>query len=345
MATMPDSFVVRPVQTEDLPDLLTLVRSCPKGMTTVPDLEIYLKNRIQDSLRAFDPLVRKPGGEFYLFILENLRTKKVIGTSGILSKVGGFEPFYTYKIEEEVHSSEELKVETRINLLHFTADHNGPAEIGSLYLDPAYRKKGLARLLSLSRFLFMAEFPERFDQCVISELRGFIDQKGRSPFWENVGRRFFDTNFETADVMSITGKKDFIVKLMPKHPIYIPLLPREAQEVIGKVHPEAEPAFSLLKQEGFCFNNEVDIFDAGPTLKAAMNKIRTINESRCKQIREFNGSEKNQDFILSNSQISFRACLGSVAENSDGTVKVPKETADAILVKTGNPIRLIPLRF
>lgn len=337
-------FVVRSAQIEDLPDLLALVRSYPKGMTTLPDDETYLKNRIHDSLRAFDPLIRRPGGEFYLFILEDLQMKKVIGTSGILSKVGGFEPFYTYKIEEEVHSSEELKVETWINLLHFTAAHNGPAEIGSLYLDPAYRKKGLARLLSLSRFLFMAEFPERFDQTVISELRGFIDQHGQSPFWENVGRRFFDTNFETADAMSITGKKDFIVKLMPKHPIYIPLLPQEAQDVIGKVHLESEPAFSLLKQEGFCFNNEVDIFDAGPTVKTPMNKIRTIDESRRKQVRDFNGSKKNQDFILSNSQINFRACLGSVGENSDGTVTLSKEAADAIRAEAGGPVRLVPLR-
>ena len=42
---------------------------------------------------------RSPGGESYLFVMEDSESKKVIGACGIVSKVGGFQPFYGYRIE------------------------------------------------------------------------------------------------------------------------------------------------------------------------------------------------------------------------------------------------------
>jgi arginine N-succinyltransferase len=59
-------------------------------------------------------------------------------------------------------------------------EHNGPAEIGSLFLSPEYRGRDAGRLLQLSRFLFVAEHPDAFEPQVVSELRGVIDAAGRS---------------------------------------------------------------------------------------------------------------------------------------------------------------------
>src|SRR6202012_5011720 len=117
-----------------------------------------------------------------------------------------------------------------------------------LFLAPAYRKDGNGRLLSMSRFLFMAEHPDYVDPTIIAEMRGVVDDQGHSPFWEAVGRHFFDIDFPTADYLSMVNKR-FIADLMPKHPIYITLLPREAQAVIGKVHDQTEPAMAMLQQE------------------------------------------------------------------------------------------------
>ena len=67
---------------------------------------------------------------------------------------------------------------------------------------------------------------------------------------------------------------------MPSHPIYVELLQKEAQMVIGMVHDDSRPAMRLLEKEGFVQIPEVDIFEAGPIVQAETNNIRTVRESQ-----------------------------------------------------------------
>ena len=234
-------FVLRPVTVDDLNPLMELAGRTGHGLTTLPRDGKLLRRRILDSTRAFEQMADdRPRGETYLFVLEDLSTGQVVGTSGIVSKVGGFEPFYAYRIETAVHESDVLGVRREVPLLKLVAEHNGPSEIGSLFLSPDHRKDGNGRVLSLVRFLFMAEFPDYFDKVVLAEMRGSIDPEGCSPFWDAIGRHFFAVDFCKADYLSMVNKK-FIADLMPSHPIYIPLLPKEAQAVVGQVHPQTAP--------------------------------------------------------------------------------------------------------
>ena len=337
-------YLIRPARKEDLESIKALAAMAGPGMTTLPENQEYLENRIIDSLRAFDRRIRKPGGESYLFVLENTHTQEVLGTAGIVSKVGGFKPYYTFKIKKESSQCEELNARTENEVLHFTANHNGPAEIGSLFLSPKIRQKGLARLLSLSRFLFMAEFPGRFDRRVISELRGWMDEGGKSPFWEGIGKSFFNTDFFTADFLSGTGHKEFIAKLMPKHPIYTALLPQPVRDAIGKVHREAEPALALLNQEGFVYNQEVDIFDAGPTVTASLDEIRTVHQSQTAPLGPGNVPAEPEDHLISNTRIDYRACAGHVTLNSDGTLSLAEGVRSHLRLKSGDPVRFVSIR-
>ena len=72
------------------------------------------------------------------------------------------------------------------------------------------------------------------------------------------------------------------------------LLPTDAQTVIGKPHPGAEPALALLRAQGFRLNNVVDIFDAGPSVEAFVDQIeivRTAVRMSAAEFGEFVGSE------------------------------------------------------
>ncbi|MCX2958225.1 MAG: arginine N-succinyltransferase, partial [Serratia symbiotica] len=124
------------------------------------------------------------------------------------------------------------------------------------------------KLLSKVRLLFIAAFRKRFMQRLIAEMRGFSDEKGRSPFWESIGRHFFPIEFAKADYLSGIGQKAFIAELMPKHPLYIDFLSEDAQKVIGEVHPQTVPARRVLESEGLDYQGYVDIFDGGATLEA-----------------------------------------------------------------------------
>lgn len=323
--------ILRPIRESDHDQLFHLVGTIGHGLTSLPSDPDFLAHRIDDSLRAFDPRVRKPGGEMYLFVLEDSASGKIIGTSGILSRVGGFDPFYTYTVRTQEQDYEPLGIHTSLETLHLTKNHKGPTEICSLFLHRDFRSGGLGKLLSLSRFCFMKSFPERFDEEVIAELRGYIDEQNLSPFWEAVGVKFFEKDYYTADILTGLGEKDFIGVLMPKYPIYVSLLPESARAVIGRVHPHTEPARQILTKEGFRETDQVDIFDAGPILKAHRNKLKTWQHSSI--VHLVPGSpdpEKSTRALLTNCSLDFRAVITGVEQSGSGKMVTSPETIEAL---------------
>jgi hypothetical protein len=187
----------------------------------------------------------------------------------IKGAVGLTEPFYNYRIGTLVHSSRELDVFTRMDTLYLSNDLTGSTELCSLFLHPDYRSGNNGKLLSKSRFLFIAQFPHLFTEKLIAEMRGYQEESGRSPFYEGLGRHFFKMDFDHVDALTAVGKKSFIAELMPRQPLYVDYLPQDAQDVIGKVHTSTAPARRLLEQEGMYFEGYVDIFDAGPCCRRA----------------------------------------------------------------------------
>src|SRR5262245_27586413 len=113
-------------------------------------------------------------------------------------------------------------------------DYTGASEIGSLFLLPAYRRDGIGKFLSRCRYLMLAQFPDLFDDIVISEIRGVQDKQGESPFYKNLAQHFFQMDFKKADFTYATQGGQFISDLMPKYPIYVNLLDERAQAVIGQ---------------------------------------------------------------------------------------------------------------
>ncbi len=336
--------VVRPVCEADLSALVALAQATGGGLTTLPPDADFLADRIHESLRAFSPRIRKPGGEYYLFVLEDTATGEVVGTSGLASRVGGFDPWYSYEVRAEKFVHRPLRIEKEVATLHLRESHRGPSEVCSLFLRADRRRDGNGRLLSLSRFLFLGAFRRRFTDTIIAELRGYVDQTGRSPFWEAVGRPFFEFDFYRADVLSGLGEKEFIADLMPDHPIYVPLLPVEVEAVIGRVHHDTEPALALLRAEGFAATNEVDIFDAGPLVRAEVSDLRTLRLARTATVCEIaSGAGGSPSHLIANGVLAFRACVDVVAERDDGVALSPA-CAEALRLGVGDTVTFSPLK-
>jgi len=339
-------IVIRPITKDDLNQIYSLSARAQVGLTTLPHDKSVLKRRIEDAVYAFNKKSGKPEGETYLFVLEDTEKKKIIGISGVVSKVGGFEPFYTYQIKTAKKVSKLLKVKKDIQYLQLLRIHNGPAEIGTLFLLPEYRKHGNGRLLSLSRFLFMAQHPRRFEPKVIAELRGVFNRKDRSPFWDSVGRHFFEVDFKLADLMGMKDKS-FIEDLIPQHPIYIPLLTYEVQKVIGEVHKNTKPAVHLLSSEGFEKNDWVDIFEAGPVMIANTKNVRTIRQSVPGKISRIVDKEpKSAPYLIASSgkTYNFRVVIGQLLIKSNGNIHISEKISEALNLKTGSRIRYCLLK-
>jgi arginine N-succinyltransferase len=339
-------FVLRPARETDLEAVLGLGRESKHGLTTLRSSERIIRRRIRNSIDSFLRIESDPiAGDEYFLVLEDLETRTLVGTSAIFTKVGGFQPFYAYRVETSIHESKTLDVRKELRVLHLVTEHDGPSEIGTLFLSPRARGTGAGRLLSLGRFLLIAEYRPAFDETLIAEMRGIIDDDGRSPFWEALGRHFFDVDLPTADSMS-TEDKSFIADLMPTHPIYIALLPRDAQEVIGRVHADTEPAVRLLEAEGFRDSGMVDIFEAGKVIECPRDEIRSVRESKVMRIDSLGhprSDETGRAPYLIARRSEFRATVGE-AEIRDGGVTISSEIALALEIHVGDEVRLTPLR-
>jgi len=332
-------ILIRPVEKTDLGEVLQLATKTGPGMTSLPADEDLLSKKIQNSVNSFSIEPTKPGEESYRLVLEE--DKKIIGIAAISARIGGYEPFYSYEIKTARHLSEKLGVDKEVAYLELKKEHDGPSLIGSIFLDPDYRGKGLGKILSQARFFLVANFPDRFADSVIAEMRGVIDTESQSPFWNGTVRNFFDMDFTKADHLSITDK-GFIADLMPKYPLYIPLLREATQEAIGKVHEKTKPAMSFLLSQGFKPDGHVDIFDAGPRIQAKTSEIKTIKESKQAKLKAIVESLDTscKEHLISNSDIDFRLMQAKLRIEEDG-LSVEKATADLLKLETGSKLRYL----
>jgi arginine N-succinyltransferase len=198
----------------------------------------------------------------------------------------------------------------------------------------------------MMRFIYLAQFPAFFDETVIAEMRGVIDEQGRSAFWDALGRHFFDIEFVKADYLSIVNKR-FIADLMPTYPIYIPLLPESAQAVIGQVHDQTAPALHILLQEGFVDSGMVDIFEAGPVVRCELRRIRAVAESRLDRVAELMDNDAIDSphlSIIVTTERQMCGCGGVVQRIDEHNVAISMRCAKALGLKVGDPIRHVTLR-
>ncbi len=133
---------------------------------------------------------------------------------------------------------------------------------------------------------------------------------------------------------------------MPKHPIYIPLLPESVKEVIGEPHEKARPAMKILCDEGFVKTNMVDIFDSGPQIRAPKKGIRAVNETREARIAKViskTAPTPKPKHVIAKRDLQFRACLGTVDVNPDGSVNVTEEIAKLIEASKDDNLLYTPI--
>ncbi|MGE9552210.1 arginine N-succinyltransferase [Erwinia amylovora] len=336
-------MIIRPVERDDLAQLMVLAGKTGGGLTSLPADSATLSARIDRSILTWQgALPRAEQG--YVFVLEDSDTHQTVGICAIEVAVGLQDPWYNFRVGTQVHASKELNVYNMLPTLSLSNDHTGSSELCTLFLDPDYRNGKNGYLLSKSRFLFMAAFRDRFMQKVVAEMRGWIDEHGHSPFWESVGSRFFSMSFSAADYLCGTGQKSFIAELMPKHPLYIDYLSPDAQEVIGKTHPQTSPARAVLEAEGFRYLNYVDIFDGGPTLECDIDRVRAIRKSRLLPVNigAVQGSHHPLCLVGNERYDDFRAVLLNVDPQGESLAITP-EQAEILRCGQGDALRVVTL--
>nr|WP_298250566.1 arginine N-succinyltransferase [uncultured Halomonas sp.] len=340
---------IRPMAEGDLEELQALARETGVGFTSLPDNRDFLAAKIAATQETFlerTPLERRN----YFFVLEDEVSGQLAGCCAIEGEVGREVPFYHYRLGTLAHSSVQLDLHRTIDTLFLCSDHTGDAEVASLFLRPAYRggdrrTERNGALLSMVRWLFMAEFRDRFPEKVLAEMRGVFDAQGKSPFWFCLGSHFFPMDFDEADRLTGLGQKSFIGELMPKYPIYTPFLSEEARACIGQVHEQTRPALAMLKKEGLRWEGYIDIFDGGPTVEAYIDDVRGVRLSRrCSTVIDpaLDESHERPRWLAATTQMAhFRAAWVGRGPDADGTLRLTPDEAARLEVTAGASLRIL----
>ena len=333
------SWFVRPARESDIEAYHAFALMTGGGFTNLPQNREALAERLAWSVRSFAADVTEPDNELYLLFLEEAGTGRIGGTAAIFSRVGASFPFYSYKLGRVSQSSRELERTFTSEVLHLVNDYDGASEVGGLFLHPEVRGGGVGRLLARSRYLFMAQHRQRFGKRVLAELRGWLRPDGGSPFWDGLGAKFFGMPFQEADRFNGIHGNQFIADLMPKHPIYVSMLPDESRAVIGRPHDSGKPALSMLEEEGFAFDGYIDIFDGGPTVAAQTDHVRSVRESRAGRISELvDVAGLSRALLAAGELMDFRAWPGH-AEWAGGELILSRSEVNLHGLKLGDIVR------
>ncbi|WP_028623450.1 arginine N-succinyltransferase [Pseudomonas sp. Ant30-3] len=337
-------LVFRPVDPGDLPQLQRLAQESLVGVTSLPDDSERLQRRILDSCNSLTDDVQNHGPENYFFVLEDQDNQRLAGCSEILATAGFNEPFYSLRNRKFTSASRELNIEHGVSALSLCQDLNGHTLLRGFHIEAQLERSAHCELLSRARLLFIAAHPHRFADAVISEIVGYSDDESCSPFWDAVGKHFFDLPYAEAERLCGVESRTFLAELMPHYPIYVPMLPPEAQACIGRVHPDGQPACDILEREGFETNSYIDLFDGGPTLYARVAAIRSIAHSRTATVAVGACIDARGRYLVSNDSLhNYRAIVADLDYTAGQPVVLNSEMCAALNVSENSLIRVIEL--
>jgi len=283
----------------------------------------------------------------FLFVLEDLAKKRIIGTSIIYAQHGTRRaPHIFFRVENDERYSVTLDKHFVHPTLRIGYNYDGPTEIGGLILIPEYRRNtdGLGKALSYVRFLFIRMHRELFRDKVLSELLPPLEADGTSKLWEALGRKFTGLSYQDADLLS-KDNKEFIHALFPDEPIHTELLPDDVRGLIGQVGPETKPVEAMLRRIGFDYAGQIDPFDGGPHFSCATDQITVVKNAREVAVRTVGDADGERPWAvlaveLAGQRPKFRAIAARVIPMEDGTTGIPGDAMRRLGIEDGQKVWL-----
>ena len=339
-------LVVRPVKATDLNALEQLAEQAVPKLTNLPANRERLQERIARSLDAFSGDVEFPENEHYTFVLADDSREEVLGTATIRAQAGASEAYYTYRQETLIHASQQLNVRREVQTLALSHEVSDATLLCAFSLNPRYKGTSAESLLRRARLMFIAQYPERFSRILAVAFPGYLDIHSESPFWESVGRHFFARSFQDINHIAGVRSKSFIAEVMPQFPLYLPLLTPQARAAIGREHPAHEEALQEMLAEGFVRSRHVDIFDAGPIVKAERERLETFRSAAWHpvRIRPEHALPDAEPAMVANQKLGeFRCIVSRYALSPTGQLMLSPEHAERLGVTEGRAVLAAPL--
>jgi len=360
-------YVIRRAMQSDLPTLHKLGKMV-HFINLPPDKEI-IADKIRNSRKSFlraardAKTVHKPKSELssggisektamadiFMFVLEEMGTEGCIGTSQVISQMGGpGHPNVCFKLETREKYAKDLKFGTKHTVARVHLDETGPTELGGLILQPSFRGHSmkLGRFVALVRFHFIGLHRAMFRATILAEMMAPISSDGDSLVWDTLGRRFIPLSYDEADRFC-QYSRGFMTDLLPEGDIHLSLLPPAARAQFGEVGPETVPARRMLEGLGFTYDGFVDPFDGGPYLTAKTDEIELVKTTFAAKLgAPVPYEQTNTVGIVStlNSDGDFRAVQTAFRVDRVGNLRLTSEAMVALHAEPGVEAGCTPMR-
>jgi arginine N-succinyltransferase len=306
------------------------------------------------SQRSFSGAITDPRKREYVFVLSDLATGRIVGTSMIIAQLGQKDAPYIYlDVIAEERYSQTLDKHFKHTTLSIGYSYDGPTEIGGLIVHPDYRKKPekLGLIISYVRFLYIKMHRQLFQDELLAELLPPLEPDGTSHLWDALGRHFTGLSYAEADRLS-KKNKEFIRGLFPEGTFYASLLSPKAQDAIGKVGAQTKGVEKMLRRVGFRYAERVDPFDGGPHFTAPTDEVTLVARSRRARVAslaEEGEPSRGQGWLRGLVAIEprqpplFRCIVADYKELPDGAVSMVRGHAAHLGVSPNDDVWVLPL--
>src|SRR4051812_38836454 len=125
---MDPTFIIRSAREEDLEGLYALSQEV--YFINLPDDREILKEKIQLSVKSFAEEIENKFAREYIFVLEDVATGAIVGSSMIIGRHGSHtSPHMYFELKEVKKYSESIHSGIIHNVLRLRFDEDGPTEI------------------------------------------------------------------------------------------------------------------------------------------------------------------------------------------------------------------------
>lgn len=340
-------LLLRDAQRRDLPALGKLAAELDS--VNLPARARELRAIVDRSCRSFAGRIRDPLARSYVFVLEEPRAGRILGTSMIIAQHGTRDsPCTFFDVSEREHYSSTLDRYFTHRVLSIGYHFDGPTEIGGLVVRSRDRggPSRPGKQLAYVRLLYVAMHRDRFRPKLLAELMPPLLPDGRSRFWESCGKRFTGLAYKDADRRS-RQNKEFIQQLFPPGDLYATLFPRRVQRALGAVGPAAAGVRHLLERVGFRYVDRIDPFDGGPHYEAAVEEVTLVRAYRRLRVasRDLAPDSGDEELLVAaergEGRTRFRAVL-TPARARGGELALPRAARDRLRVGPGARVHAVP---
>ena len=302
-------FFIRPADFKDKEDLLALSRLFPLG--SLPRQSSQLEEKILISQKSFKQKGPKEK-RLYLFVLEDTKQKKIIGSSQILPR---FDPASSLRYS--------LKQQGGKVYLKLKSNQRGRNQIGGLILHPDFRKskERLGLQIGLVRFLYIKTFSQEFSPLIEVSLTAPI-KNNSNPFWRETGEKYLKISYQEALDYFRKDRAGFF-SLFPKN-LKIPLsqLSPSAKSCMKQIHPQTAPVYKGLLKRGFKPTKHYHVLDGGIYLSAYWEKLPFLKQTKEFFLKKSKEIKVSRFFLSQQTEKGF-FCAPSPAQIKGSNLLIP----------------------